>query len=81
MRRLTKHIFPESSQKKQERKELDEASRLVQLRYRQGALYFDISRPTEKDKYIRAQVHRYTVSKSAPGANHGRGIRARMLEL
>jgi hypothetical protein len=55
-----KHIFPESSRKKEERKELEEASHFVQLRYRQGALYFDISRPTKKDNYIRAQVHRYT---------------------
>ncbi|KAL3444302.1 hypothetical protein BJX65DRAFT_311080 [Aspergillus insuetus] len=60
MRRLTKHIFPKSNRRKKKRKELDEASRLVQLQYRQGALYFDISRPTKKDNYIRAQVHRYT---------------------
>jgi hypothetical protein len=60
MRRLTKHIFPEGNRKKEERKELEEASRVVQLRYRQGALYFDIIRPTKMDNYIRAQVHRYT---------------------
>ncbi|KAJ0423185.1 hypothetical protein BJY00DRAFT_310313 [Aspergillus carlsbadensis] len=60
MRRLTKHFFPKSSREKQERTELDEASRLVQLRYRLGALYFDVSRPVKTDNYIRAQVHRYT---------------------
>ncbi|KAL2784771.1 hypothetical protein BJX66DRAFT_343702 [Aspergillus keveii] len=60
MRRLTKRIFPESKRKKEERKELEEASGLVQLRYRQGALHFDISRPTKKDNYICAQVHCYS---------------------
>jgi hypothetical protein len=60
MRRLTKRIFPKSKRKKEERKELEEASGLVQLRYRQGALHFDISRPTKKDNYICAQVHCYS---------------------
>ncbi|KAL2824438.1 hypothetical protein BJY01DRAFT_256468, partial [Aspergillus pseudoustus] len=59
MRRLTKHLFPEGGRKRQEKRELDEASQLVQRRYRQGALYFDISRPTKSDPYIRAQAHRY----------------------
>ncbi|KAL2859332.1 hypothetical protein BJX68DRAFT_261770 [Aspergillus pseudodeflectus] len=60
MRRLMRHLFPESSRKKQESKDLEEASHFVQVRYRQRALYFSISRPTKTDNYIRAQVHSYT---------------------